>query len=90
METIRGIISPGSEGDLDSAALKQMARGVMTTRTDEIGCAECFEQIDLFVELELAGKDAAGALPLVEDHLNRCRDCREEFEALRTALRSMT
>jgi hypothetical protein len=34
----------------------------------------------------LAGQDAAQAMPLVDHHLGRCRDCREEFDALLSAL----
>ena len=37
--------------------------------------------------MELYGLDAAAAMPLVEDHLDKCGDCREEFEALLEALR---
>jgi predicted anti-sigma-YlaC factor YlaD len=66
-----------------------MVRNVLTTRPDEIGCDECFEELDLFVEMTLAGKNAAEAMPLVQDHLERCRDCREEFEALLTALQAL-
>ena len=78
-----------SDKGLDVATLRQMVHGIITTRPDEISCDECFEQLDRFVELELAGKNAAQAMPLVQDHLNRCRDCRQEFEALLTALRAM-
>jgi predicted anti-sigma-YlaC factor YlaD len=60
------------------------------TRADEIGCDECYAQLDRFAELVLAGMDAAAALPLVEDHLARCHDCREEFEALLAALQATT
>lgn len=74
---------------VDAAALKGMVRMVLTTRADEIGCDECFEEIDRFVEMSLAGKDAAEAMPLVQDHLSRCRDCREEFEALLNVLREL-
>jgi predicted anti-sigma-YlaC factor YlaD len=28
-------------------------------------------------------------MPLVQDHLGRCDDCREEFEALLAALRAL-
>jgi hypothetical protein len=73
---------------LDLDTLKQMVRGIITARPDEIGCDECFEQLDRFVEMELAGKNAAEAMPLVQDHLERCDDCREEFEALLAALRA--
>ena len=72
------------------STLKRMVRNVLTTRPDEIGCDECFEQLDLFVEMTLAGKNAAEAMPLVQDHLERCRDCREEFEGLLTALQALT
>lgn len=66
-----------------------MVRGILATRPDEIGCDECFAQLDRFVELQLAGKNAAEAMPLVHDHLERCDDCREEFEALLAALRAL-
>jgi predicted anti-sigma-YlaC factor YlaD len=66
-----------------------MAREIITARPDEIGCDECFEQLDCFVEMKLAGKNAAEAMPLVQDHLERCDDCREEFEALLAALRTL-
>ena len=81
--------SPPDTG-LDPDLLKQMARGIATTRPDEIGCAECFEQMDQFVDLTLAGKDAAQAMPLVQDHLARCGDCREEFEALLAAVSAVS
>jgi len=71
---------------LDPERLKRMVRDIVTTRPDEMGCDECFEQLDSFVEMTLAGKNAAQAMPLVQDHLERCDECREEFEALLTAL----
>lgn len=74
---------------LDLDILREMAYSIMSTRPDEIGCDECFEQLDQFLELTLAGKNAAEAMPLVQDHLERCGDCREEFEALLTALRAL-
>jgi hypothetical protein len=75
--------------ELSLDTLKRIVRDIMTTRPDEIGCDECFEELHRFVELELAGKNAAEALPLVQDHLDRCGDCREEFEALLAALRAI-
>ena len=74
---------------LEAQKLKGLVRAVMTTRPDEIGCEECFEELDRFVEMELAGRDAAEAMPLVQDHLERCRECKEEFEALMAALRAL-
>ena len=48
----------------------------------EVGCEECFDRLDEFVELELAGLDADAAVPGLRPHLDGCPACREEHEAL--------
>ncbi len=48
----------------------------------EVGCDECFELLDRFVELELGGADADAALPGMRGHLQGCPACREEHESL--------
>jgi len=73
---------------LELDTLKKMVRGIITTRPDEIGCDECFEQLDRFVEMTLAGQDAAEAMPLVQHHLEQCGNCHDEFEALLSVLRT--
>lgn len=70
----------------DSATLKRIIRAVAMTRDEEIGCDDCFAELDRFVEIELAGRSPAEALPLVSAHLERCKSCREEYEALRDIL----
>ena len=77
-------------GKLDADTLKQMVRGVMSSRKDEIDCNECFEQLDHFSELTLAGKSVEEAMPLVKRHLDTCPDCREEFEVLLKAIKSVS
>jgi hypothetical protein len=74
---------------LELETLKKMVREVITTRPDEIGCDECFEQLDRFAEMTLAGKEITEATPLVQDHVERCEDCHEEFEALLAVLRAL-
>ena len=64
-----------------------LVRAVAKTHETEIGCDECFEQLDLFAETAISGEEASAAMPLVGDHLDKCPDCRSEFEALLTALR---
>jgi hypothetical protein len=65
----------------------RLMRLVAETREIEIGCDECFERLDSYVETELSGVEVRAAMPLVDDHLDQCADCRSEFEALLTALR---
>ena len=49
----------------------------------EVGCDECFEELDRYVELEVAGADADAAVPGLRAHLEGCPACREEHESLR-------
>ena len=72
----------------DRDSFKALIGEIADTREVEIGCDECFEQLDRFVEMELSGLNTAQAMPLVQDHLEICGECREEFEALLLALRA--
>jgi anti-sigma factor RsiW len=49
----------------------------------EISCEECFEQLDRYVELELAGADADAAIPGMAAHLEGCPACHEDHRSLR-------
>ncbi|MDQ3302225.1 MAG: hypothetical protein M3518_02600 [Actinomycetota bacterium] len=73
---------------LNPEDLGKLARALDMTSEEELACDECFEELDRFVEMELAGLDAAAAMPLVQDHLDKCGDCREEYQALLRALRA--
>lgn len=75
---------------LTTDTLKRIVRAVVTTHDDEIGCEECFHELDRFAEMKLAGKDAAEAMPLVQDHLEHCENCRQEYEALLDAIKAIS
>jgi predicted anti-sigma-YlaC factor YlaD len=49
----------------------------------EVGCDACFEELDRFVDLELAGNDADTFVPGLRAHLADCPACREEYESLK-------
>jgi predicted anti-sigma-YlaC factor YlaD len=53
----------------------------------EVSCEECFELLDEYVDLELAGEDADGRLPGLREHLQGCPACREDHESLRELVR---
>lgn len=59
-----------------------------TREVEKLGCDDCFERVDRFIEAELSGLDAAQAMPLVHQHLYVCGECRDEFGALLEALRA--
>jgi hypothetical protein len=48
----------------------------------EVSCEECFERLDEYVEVELAGGDPEPAVPGMGAHLDGCPACREDHEAL--------
>lgn len=54
----------------------------------EMGCDECFAELDRCVELELAGEDADDAVPGLRAHLAGCPACSEEHDSLLALLRS--
>ena len=52
----------------------------------EIGCDACFDELDRYVELELAGEQPDRIVPGMGAHLRGCPACREEYESLRDLL----
>ena len=48
----------------------------------EVGCDTCFEELDRYVELEVAGENADAAIPGLAAHLQGCPACHEEHESL--------
>jgi hypothetical protein len=48
----------------------------------ELTCEECFDRLDLYVELELAGADPEPAVPGMRAHLEGCPACDEDHESL--------
>jgi hypothetical protein len=54
----------------------------------ELGCDECFAELDRYVELEAAVADADAAVPGLRAHLEGCPACREEHESLLELVRA--
>ena len=66
--------------------LKMIVLAAKSTTERELTCDECWKVVDTFAEIRLAGKDAAEAMPLIQDHLDKCPECTEELQALIDAL----
>ncbi len=74
--------------NLSSEDIQKMMHSVKMTRDHELDCGHCYDEIDQFIELELSNKNAAEIMPLVQDHLDRCVACREEYQALLEAIKA--
>ena len=53
----------------------------------ELTCDECFDQVDRYAELVLAGADADALVPGMREHLQGCPACAEEHESLVALMR---
>jgi hypothetical protein len=53
----------------------------------EVSCEQCFEQLDAYVELELADADADAAHPGMRAHLAGCPACEEDHRSLLALVR---
>jgi hypothetical protein len=72
---------------MDRPDLKQALGRLLGPAEPEVGCEVCFEELDRYVELELAGEDTDAAIPGLRAHLDGCPACREEHESLRDLVR---
>jgi anti-sigma factor RsiW len=48
----------------------------------QLSCEECFEQLDRYVDLQLAAADADRAVPGLRAHLAGCPACRDDYASL--------
>lgn len=68
--------------------LLAMVEAIFAAHQDDIDCEGCDAEMPHLVELIEAGEDPSLLLPAVQEHLNMCKDCREEFEALLSVVRA--
>jgi anti-sigma factor RsiW len=71
--------------------MENLDLGVMLLRLlgpseSELGCDECFEELDRYVELQLRGADSDAARPGLHAHLAGCPACAEKYASLRALL----
>jgi hypothetical protein len=60
-----------------------LLRRLLGPRGPELGCEECFAELDRYVELELRGADADARIPGMREHLEGCSACAEDHRSLR-------
>lgn len=67
---------------LSTEKLLGIAGAIFSVHEDELDCEECDAEMPHLAEIIEAGEDPKKLLPAVVEHLERCKDCNEEFEAL--------
>jgi hypothetical protein len=61
---------------------RRMLLALLGPGKPEVGCDACFNALDRYVELELAGADAEAEIPGLRAHLDGCPACCEEHDSL--------
>jgi hypothetical protein len=67
----------------DDPSTRDLLARLLGPTEPEVSCDRCFELLDEYVELEVAGHDADDRLPGMRAHLEGCPACREDHESLR-------
>ena len=65
----------------DEVVLKFL-RVLENMQHEEMSCEEMYAQLDEFVEQEVKSHDAARIMPLIQEHIDMCPDCCDEYQAL--------
>ena len=60
-----------------------------TTVDDSLGCDGCLDLMDQFAQAELDDTLMPDAMEAVRIHLDQCKCCKDEYEALMIALREV-
>jgi len=71
---------------IEPQTLAKILQSLAVTEEIEIGCEDCIDELDKYVDMLRQGKDMAKVMPLVQHHLDICSCCHEDFEALIDAL----
>jgi hypothetical protein len=66
----------------------RLLRALLGPDGPELSCEECFEQLDRYVELELAGSNADEAIPGMQAHLQGCPACHEDHLSLQSLVQN--
>jgi hypothetical protein len=61
---------------------RRLVAALLGPSASELGCEECFEQLDRFVDLTLTDGDADRGVPGMRAHLLGCPACRDDYESL--------
>lgn len=69
-------------------SMKQLLEHLAKTREEEVDCDEVFEVLDVYAEAASRGEDPPTLLPMVKQHLEICKCCHDELEALIRILES--
>jgi len=70
------------EPEFADEAVTNLIYRLQKTHEEELSCDEVFAFVDEYAEASQRGEDVASLKPLIRHHLDMCRECDEEYQAL--------
>jgi len=70
------------DSEFPEKAVEDLMRRLLKTHEEELSCDEVFALVDEYAEASQRGEDVASLKPLIRRHLDMCRECDEEYQAL--------
>jgi hypothetical protein len=70
------------EPETSDAMVNHLMHRLLLTHEEELSCDEVFAIVDEYAEANQRGEDVASLKPLIRHHLDMCRECDEEYQAL--------
>ena len=70
------------EPELSNGLVTNLMHRLLITHDEELSCDEVFALVDEYAEASQRGEDVASLKPLIRHHLEMCRECDEEYQAL--------
>jgi hypothetical protein len=79
-QRIMGTAKP--QEDLQDEVVVKFLKVLENVREEDMSCSEMYARIDEFVEREVKAHDAERIMPLIQEHIDMCPECCDEYEAL--------
>ena len=73
---------PDGQSKLPDQIVHNLIKRLVITRDEELSCDEVFALVDEYAEASQRGEDVASLKPLIRHHLDMCKECDEEYQAL--------
>jgi len=70
------------KSEFPEEAVVDLMHRLQKTHDEELSCDEVFALVDEYAEANQRGEDVASLKPLIRHHLDMCRECDEEYQAL--------
>lgn len=72
--------------ELSEELFQDLMRSLQKKHEGECDCNDVYALVDEYAEIQIKGEDAAKLMPLIREHMDTCRDCNEQYEALLAVL----